>query len=410
MVKSIFLAALLLLNANFRGAQADWNQAPPTIRVANAKMLQAAFRDAVPGTRIEIAPGDYGSVTGTNLRGRAGKTIIVTASDASDPPRFVSLQLSRCEYLELSDLVFAGAPDNGLNVDDGGDYAWPAHHIVLRRLQVRDVGPDGNHDGVKLSGLDDFQVLDCTIERWGTGNGSGIDMVGCHRGLIRDNVLRHQQPTPENGSLTGAHGVQTKGGCRAIRIENNRFEHAGARAINCGGSTGQQFFRPPLETLPNGAPRSEASEISIVGNVIIGSEAALAFVGVDGALVQWNTIYLPRKWALRILQETRAPGFVTSRDVKFFDNLVVFSQAEWSEGGVNIGAATTPEKFTFAHNFWFCLDDPAHSRPTLPTVETDGVFGENPLFVAAQDLDLRLQADSPARDFGATAAKEILKK
>ena len=408
-MRLFFACALLLLMTNFRGAHAAPLQAPPTLRVANAKMLQAAFQEAVPGTRIEIAPGDYGSVRGENLRGQADKNIIITASDASAPPRFVTMQLSRCAYLELSDLVFAGAPDNGLNIDDGGDYARPAHHILLRRLQVRDVGPDGNHDGVKLSGLDDFQVLDCTIERWGTERGSGIDMVGCHRGLIRNCTLRHRQASLENKVLTGAHGIQTKGGCRAIRIENNRFENAGARAINCGGSTGLEFFRPPLKSLPEGIPRSEASEISIIGNVIIGSEAALAFIGVDGAWVQGNTIYLPRKWALRILQETREPGFVTSRNVKFVDNLVVFSKDQWSEGGVNIGAATTPEKFIFAHNFWFCLDDPAHSQPTLPTPETDGVTGENPRFVDAQNLDLRLQSDSPARDFGFTA-KAILKQ
>ena len=39
-------------------------------------------------------------------------------------------------------------------------------------------------------GLDDFQVLNCTVERWGKDSGSAIDMVGCHRGLILNGTFR----------------------------------------------------------------------------------------------------------------------------------------------------------------------------------------------------------------------------
>lgn len=312
------------------------------------------------------------------------------------------MQLSGAAFVELHNLVFIGATGNGLNIDDGGSFDTPAHHIVLRGLTVKDVGPAGNHDGIKLSGLDDFRIENCRVENWGTGSGSAIDMVGCHRGVIENSVFRHRKAETEAG--TGGSGVQTKGGCRDIVVRGNRFENAGARAINIGGSTDLGVFRPPLRMQVN-EPRHEAKNIVVEGNTFIGSNAPVAFVGVDGARVRFNTIYRPQRWALRILQETREPGFVPSRRGEFSDNIVVFRSDEWVEGGVNIGPGTAPETFRFARNFWYCLDDPARSRPTLPTPETGGVYGRNPLLRDAPNGDLRLQPNSPARSRGAPAMR-----
>jgi hypothetical protein len=108
--------------------------------------------------------------------------------------------------------------------------------------------------------------------------------------------------------------------------------------------------------------------------------AAVAFVGVDGSVVRSNTIYRPKRWALRILQETREPGFVPSRRGVFTDNVIVFHSSEWAEGGVNIGPNTAPDTFQFARNWWYCLDQPDRSKPRLPVPEVDGVYGKPPPF------------------------------
>ena len=134
--------------------------------------------------------------------------------------------------------------------------------------------------------------------------------------------------------------------------------------------------------------------------------APVAFVGVDGAVVRYNTIYRPARWALRILQETTLEGFVPSRGGVFTDNIVAFRSDEWVQGGVNIGPGTAPKTFTFARNFWCCIDDPTASRPALPTEETDGVYGTDPLFQDAEAGDLRLQSGSPALRAGAEALPE----
>jgi hypothetical protein len=319
---------------------------------------------------------------------------VLAAADPKRPPVFrgggTGMHLSDPVHVELHDLVFAGATDNGLNIDDGGSYETPARHLRLKNLKVSDIGPRGNHDGIKLSGVGRFPGRDCTIERIG---GQGVDMVGCHRGVIERCTFR--------GFDDAASGVQAKGGSRTSRSAAAASRTPAGRAINVGGSTGLEFFRPPLKE--GDRARAEAAGIRVEGCTFIGGITPLAFVGVDGAVARFNTIYRPKRWALRILQETRAPGFVPSRNGVFTDNLVVFRSEEWAEGGVNIGPDTAPQTFRFARNLWHCLDDPSKSRPALPAPETGGIYGKDPGLRDPANGDLRPDPRGPAAKIGAAA-------
>ncbi len=363
-MKALYLAALI------SAAQAA------DVKVSSPAELRSAVADAKAGTRVLLAGGNYGAGFQFNdLRGEEGRPIVIMAADPKNPPVFTDgktgIHFSNPHYIELRDLVFTNIANNGLNIDDGGWTNKPesARGVVLRGLRVRNIGSDGNHDGIKLSGLWDFHIVDCVVERWGTKGGSAIDMVGCHRGLIESNVFRHVSPAPGNCT-----GVQGKGGTSEVVIRRNRFENAGGRAVNIGGSTGSQFFRPPLE---GEAEHAEARNLTVEGNTFVGSPAPVAFVGVDGAKVRFNTIENPGRWALRILQENKSPGFVPSRNGEFTDNVIVFQSSNWGEGGVNIGGGTAPETFKFARNWWYCSDNPQRSQPRLPTPETEGVYGRN---------------------------------
>ncbi len=371
-------------------AKASAGARPVGVRVRDAASLRRALAAAKAGTRILLAPGDYGGgFMFSDLHGAAGKPIVVEAENPADPPRFSGgancLHLAEVSYLELRNLALTGATDNGINIDDGGTFETPSHHVLLSGLRVSRVGPSGNRDGIKLSGLDDFRLEQCVVEEWGDG-GSGVDMVGCHRGLIEGCTFRRG----------GASAVQAKGGTSEVTVRRCRFEDAGERAVNLGGSTGLAFFRPK----PQGY---EGRNLTVEGCTFAGGQAPLAFVGVDGATVRYNTLYHPGRWALRILQETRAPGFVPSRRGVFENNIVVFRSDSWAEGGVNIGPGTAPETFRFARNVWYCEDRPDRSQPRLPTPETGAIVGRDPRLRDPARGDFRLAEGSPAEGRGATA-------
>lgn len=362
-------------------------------RIEDVAGLRRAMGSAKPGDRILLAAGVYrGNHFFRDVHGAAGNPIEIAAADPKRPPKLTGenlcLHLSGVSYLELRDLTFGGSRFNGLNIDDAGRPDKPSHHITLKNLRVEDVGPKGNVDGIKLSGVQDFQVIDCTVERWGSG-GSAIDMVGCQRGEIRGCTFK-------NG---GSNAVQMKGGSFEIAVRRCTFEDYGERGVNIGGSTGTDSFRPAVKSMPaNG--RYEAKDIRVEGCTFFGGSAAIAFVGVDGAVVRFNTIVRPERYALRILQENTGEGFVPSRNGKFESNVVVFALGR---GGINIGPNTAANTFQFSKNWWYCEDRPERSRPALPVAETDGQYGRDPRFRDSAKRDFRIEAGSPAASAGAFA-------
>ena len=364
-------------------------------RVQDAAGFQRAVTAAKPGDRILLAAGDYkGNFYFKNIHGTKLKPIVIAAANPDRPPRFIGdsicLQFAGASHLELCDLVLTGAKDNALNIDDDGNAEKPAHHITLRNLRVTDIGPKGNCDGIKISGVDDFLVVDCKVERWGS-DGSGIDMVGCHRGVLNRCSFK----------TGGANAVQAKGGAAEIAILRCTFDECGDRAINAGGNTGDESFRPSLRAMP-AQGKYEAKAIRIEGCTFIGGEAAIALVGVDGAIVRFNTIYQPERYALRILQENNGEGFLPCRNGVVENNIISFRSEKWADG-LNVGPNTAAESFQFSGNLWYCEDRPDRSAPKLPVVEKDGAIGKDPLFRDAAKRDFAVKPGSPAADRGAHA-------
>ncbi len=362
------------------------------VPVSTPAEFAAALAAVGPGDRILLAPGTYaGDFYARRLDGTASAPITITAANPASPPVLqpvnTGLHLAGASYVVLDGLVVSGFADNGLNIDDDGDFDRPSHHIELRNLLVTGTSPGGNCDGIKLSGVDDARLLNCTVERWGAW-GSGVDMVGCHRVLVGSCLFR----------LGGFNGVQVKGGSSQVRVAGCRFDTAGERAVQAGGSTEAAYFRPRLETVPAGQ-RSEARDILVEGNVNARSEAAVACCTADGVTVRLNTVYRPGKYFLRILQETTDPTFLPCRGGVVTDNLVVFRSASWWAGGVNVGVLTAPQTFGFARNAWYCEDAPGSSAPGLPTPEVEGVIGRDPRFNNPANDNFR------PRDRGATAGK-----
>lgn len=336
--------------------------------VATTSEFAAALASATSGDQILLLPGTYG---GGHFRAGLNQ-VVIRSADPSNRAVIdgggTAIQLSDAQQVTIADLILRNQSNNGLNIDDGGTYDTPSHHITLRNLRVEDIAAPGNRDGIKLSGVDDFLVEKVEVFNWGTG-GSAVDMVGCHRGLIQNSHFRHTNTA--NGGTT----LQPKGGCKDITFRANRLDlpRGAGRAIQAGGSTGTPYFR-----FVTGDSNYEADRIVAEGNVIIGGSSAFSWVNIDGGIFHHNAVYRPGDWIARILNENAGTDIVDTQGGRFLDNQITYNDVSTElRTHVNIGDETLPETFEFARNHWLNLANPtpAGSTPILPVTEVDGQYG-----------------------------------
>jgi hypothetical protein len=352
-----------------------------------------ACLDAKPGDTVLIHPGEYqGAFFIENISGTANASIMIRGIDR-DSVIFKggseSMHFSDCSYMIIENITVNGQTSNGMNCDDAGTFDTPTHHMIFRNLTFSGMGASGNNDQLKLSGLDDFVIENCIFEN-GSPGGSGADMVGCHKGIFRNNIFRK----------SGSNCIQAKGGTRYIRIEQNSFIDGGQRALNLGGSTGLEFFRPLNAT-------HEAADLMVTGNVFVRSVTPMAYVGSVRVSVTNNTIIDPERWVFRILQETVDPNrFEPCGNNIFQNNLVVFRST--ISRHVNIGGNTAPQTFLLRNNLWFNVDNPSGSKPQeAQLTETNSLYGIDPELESYQNGDYRLKSSSPAIGKGFSTGESI---
>ena len=355
-----------------------------THHVGNGRMygsLTQALSVTVPGDTVMIHEGTYpGGLSIPDLQGTATKWIYIIAA----PSEMVifsggssSWHMTDAAYLQIKGIVFQQQTGNGLNIDDGGSYGTPSHHLVFDSCTFRDIKAKGNNDLLKMSGVDYFEIKNCIFLN-GSYGGSGMDMVGCHEGLIKGNRFENQ----------GGNSIQAKGGSKNIRIEFNFFKNGGQRTLNLGGSTGLAFFRP-LDA------RYEAAGLMVYSNIFIGSDVPVAYVGCIDTEVINNTIYLPKKWVIRILQETVDTSRFYPCGNNSFRNNIVYRNSQVSVD-CNIGSNTNPQSFSFSGNLWYHSQNPGWKGPDLPVTEVNGIIGKDPCFYDAASNDFRLKEGSAA--------------
>lgn len=378
---SLFMVLFLLLAAPMMVAGRILPVGPGKTYVSPS----LAAQDAIPGDTVLIFPNVYpgGNFIG-DLHGTENAPIYFIGTDVQTvvfSGGSQAFHFSDVSYIHVENISITGQTGNGMNIDDGGTFDTPTHHITIKNCRFYDMGAQGNNDMLKLSGVDHFIVSGCTLRNGATG-GSGIDMVGCHHGVFEQNFFQNM----------GSNSIQAKGGTQFIVIRQNWFESGGQRTLNLGGSTGLQFFRP-LD-----AP-FEAADIDVYANVLIGSWAPIAYVGCVRVQVVNNTIINPQNWIIRILQETVDPArFLPCGDNTFVNNIVYYGNS--LSRHVNIGSNTAPETFVFSNNLWYNADNPAQSMPQLPVTETNAVIGQHPGFSDFMNRDFSLTASSPALDAG----------
>ena len=343
--------------------------------------LEQAASTAQPGDKIIVHNGIYTQREDiSNLNGEKENPVIIYAEEEGKVifrGQSEAWHLSSCSNLFIYGFVFENQTANGVNIDDSGNYDNSTFNITIKNCIFRDMNANGNNDLLKLSGLNDFTVENCSFQN-GADGGSGIDMVGCHEGRFIKNRFENM----------GSNCIQVKGGSQYITIAQNTFINGGNRSLNLGGSTGLEFFRP------HDAP-FEAADVDVYSNIFIRSWAPIAFVGSTRVKVFNNTFYKPENWVFRILQETvDTSRFIACGDNEFSNNIIYFGNN--LHRIVNIGPNTRPESFIFANNLWYNFDNPDFDNPGLPTIETNPVIQKNPLFESIDEYNFDLTSLSPA--------------
>ena len=172
--------------------------------------LRCAIASLKDGVTLKIKGGDYRG--GWSVKGISQLT--VEAGDPANPPHFkngnLAWQFSHCPGLTVRNLIVSGQRHNGFNIDDGGVRDKPIKGVTLSGLKVFEIGPKGNFDGIKCSGINDLVIKECEVSGWG---GQAIDFVGCHRAVISDCRFTGR---PGFSQTTGP---QFKGGSSDIVIE-----------------------------------------------------------------------------------------------------------------------------------------------------------------------------------------------
>lgn len=365
------------------------------LNVHSEDALRSAVSNATPGTTILIAAGDYaGGFNFRNISGSATARITVQGADAHNPPVFhgpaQAIHLSDCNYITLANLIVDGCTSNGINCDDAGSIASPMHDLIIQNVTIRHIGPRGNHDGLKMSGIDRFIVRKCRFNGWG---GSGIDMVGCHQGVVEDCYFHGE------AGFDNTEAIQMKGGCADILVQGCFFDRAGGRGLNLGGATGLPYFRPRVGDY-------EATRLLVAGNRFFGCQAPVAWPTASHNRVVQNTMVLPEKWIGRILQETRDPRFRPSHDGVFEKNVVVFDRRVGRFEFINVGPGTAPETWKFVDNAWFNID--GDRKPKLPGIENGSIWQVDPRLVDVGQPTMRITSkDKRLVDVGARAWKQI---
>jgi hypothetical protein len=364
--------------------------------------IARGIQNATPGAAVRIHPGTYNvRVNITDLAGTAANPIWIGGAPNETNPvvqgQSEGVHLTRTNYLILHDLEVRNTSQNGINCDDGGQYSNPdaTRHMIFRDLYIHNIGGTGNQDGLKLSGVDDYFVLNCRIDTIGGGiSGAGVDHVGCHNGILAYNEI----------SNTAGSGIQCKGGSENLEIRANRITDFGQRSVNIGGSTDFAFFRPLLSTTE---PNFEAKNIRLIANIFKGGVASLAFVGCVDCEAVNNTFINPNNWLVRILQETTSDAtytFLACANNTIKNNIFYFDRSTLANSNINIGANTNAPSFTWTNNLWFAHNNPAQSTPNPNPTQSNAIFGDDPDFAGPATGDYRLQARSPAVGAGLALA------
>lgn len=287
-----------------------------TVNVDTVASLGQALADALPGTEIVIAPGDYGPLL---LRGGGGTPeapIILRSADAADPAKFDAMNLRNVQYLVLQDLNF----DYVFTDEDDADLR-PFQVIECAGIAIRDSLFDGDLGPVIADGTDrlptafglsvrdtqGFELSGSEIRLFLRGGvfaqstdlvlrnnvvhsirSDGLNFVAVQRVLIEDNTIRDFLRSPDlmdHSDMIQFWTAGSKSPSTDIVIRNN--------VLNSGVGLYTQSIFMRNELVDRGSAGTDMfyRNVVIEENVIINAHLHGISIGeTDGLMIRNNTV------------------------------------------------------------------------------------------------------------------------
>lgn len=319
-----------------------------------------AIADITPGTRVLLAPGTYSGATITSKQGTLDAPIWFEGPSTGGAKIMggggPGIHLVSAQYWVIRNLEIGGlSMQPGINVDDGST-AGSAHHVVIDRVTIG----SAQNPCVQMTGVTDVTIRDSTLG-------------ACDRGVMMVGVQRATIARANIGAIVTA-GVALAGGSADIEVRQSVIEHVeNGVGIWIGGDSTAGQFRPPL-TAATG--NTEATNVRVFDNAIRDVQDGVKCSNCTASLVAHNLIRRVSAFVLKLDQPYTSLGsfaFAPAGGVRFVDNAIeIGSSAEAFNDG---GGGTAPASCTFSHNLWLQAGATAW-KPTLPSVETLGIYGK----------------------------------
>ena len=287
-----------------------------TVPVATVDELGQALADALPGTEIVLAPGDYGPLLLRGGGGTAEAPILLRSADPADPAVFDAMNIRAVQHLVLQDLTF----DYRFANDDDSDRR-PFQVIESAGIAIRDSLFDGDLGPVITDGADRLPTAFGLSVR----DTSGFDLSGSEiRLFLRGAVFAQSSDLTLRGNVL--HAIRSDGlnfvAVQRVRMEGNtirdflragdltdhsdmiQFWTAGARTpstdiiirdnvLNSGAGLYTQSIFMRNEAVDGGTAGAEMfyRNVLIEENVIINAHLHGITVGeTDGLVIRNNTV------------------------------------------------------------------------------------------------------------------------
>jgi len=300
--------------------------------------VAAALR---PGDELVLDRGIHAAFTLTDLRGDRNRPIIIRGEPGEEPARFpyvkataFGIRLIRPQHVVLRDLMVGNGQGplvliEGARGADGQPLESNVQLLSLRLLQDQAAPAQ---DGVVLRDADRVDIREVTVRGW---NRSAFRIERSSRCSMNYCVLDPNKALPQQN------GVEVTQGSRQVAMG----------MLTLGPRVRTAFRLGSCEGLPADTPA--ASGLLLMRCSVPEADCLAWLGGVDGLLMQWNTVTDPRRC---IWEAGEACGL--PRQVVMAGNL--FS---WAPGSIDrlceVPAGLPRESVQLGPNLWWSAEIPA---------------------------------------------------